>query len=112
MVRLGEEADLISNRSRRLPPDLAAIDALVRFVPWRTLSIGSNFLILRRRRNRESFREGIEERADRGHHPTPGRKNSVHQSGVSFERRQQSDQRAALQIRRNDEMRDKDCTNP
>jgi hypothetical protein len=31
---------------------------------------------------------------------------------VSLQRRQQSDERAALQIVRNGEMWDKDCTNP
>src|SRR5580704_8691389 len=77
----------------------------------RTLSIGSNFFF-RRRANHESFRQDIEERANRGDHPTPGRENSVHESGVSLERRQQSDERTALQILRNDETRDKDCTNP
>jgi len=46
------------------------------------------------------------------HHPTPGWENSVHDSRVSLEARQQSDKRAALQIVRNEEARNKDCTNP
>jgi len=36
----------------------------------------------------------------------------VHASRVSLEGRQQSNERAALQIVRNEEARDKDCTNP
>src|SRR3984957_14952736 len=59
-----------------------------------------------------SLREEVEERAHRGNHSAPRRENRVHDSHVSLERRQQSDERAALQIVRNGETWDKDCTNP
>ena len=36
----------------------------------------------------------------------------MHDSDVALERRQQSDERAALQIVRNEETRDQDCANP
>src|SRR6266481_9788794 len=64
------------------------------------------------REQADSLREKVEERAHRGNHSAPRRENRVHDSHVSLQRRQQSDERAALQIVRNGEMWDKDCTNP
>src|SRR6266481_1254166 len=64
------------------------------------------------REQADSLREKVEERAHRGNHSATPRENRVHDSHVSLQRRQQSDERAALQIVRNGEMWDKDCTNP
>src|ERR1700731_4991455 len=64
------------------------------------------------REQADSLREDVEERAHRGNHSAPRRENRVHDSHVSLQRRQQSDERAALQIVRNGEMWDKDCTDP
>ena len=60
----------------------------------------------------DTLRERVEERAHRGNHSAPRRENSVHDSDVSLERRQQPDERAALQIVRNEETRNQDCTDP
>ena len=64
------------------------------------------------REQADSLREEIEERAHRGNHSAPRRENRVYDSDVSLQRWQQSDQRAALQIFRDEEMWDKDCANP
>jgi hypothetical protein len=64
------------------------------------------------REQAHSLCEEVEERAHRGNHSAPRRENRVHDSHVSLQRRQQSDERAALQIVRNGEMWDKECTNP
>jgi hypothetical protein len=64
------------------------------------------------RKQAHSLREEVEERAHRGNHSTPRRENRVHDSHVSLQRRQQPDESATLQIVRNGETWNKDCTNP
>ena len=64
------------------------------------------------REQADGLREEVQERAHRGNHSAPRRENSVHDSDVRLQRRQQSNERAALQIVRNEQVRHESCTNP